>query len=219
MIAPSLKIVHGWAFPVADDFMASAIRKDGSYQRCHLDRALEFVTDWTYAIDGGAHVGTWSRLLAQRFQHVLAVEPSLDTFEALSANIQAFQLINVTAFLAALGAEPGFVSMAPLDPRHAALKNTGARYVQEGSDVPRRRIDDWHLPSCGFIKLDIEGSEPLALAGARQTILTCKPIVLFESKNLWKRYGKGKDTPHTILAGLGYRHLDTISKDEIWGPR
>lgn len=214
----ALKTVHGWAFPRADEFMAAAIRKDGSYQRANLDRALEHVTDWSCAIDGGAHVGTWTRLLAQRFKKVIAVEPSQDTFDALIANIRSFGLTNVVALRVALGAEPGFVTMAPLDPRHAALKNTGARYVQPGTDIPRQRIDDLVVTSCGFLKLDIEGSEPLALAGARQMIRRCHPIVLFESKNLWKRYGKGKPTPHDILRDLGYRHRDTVSHDEIWGP-
>ena len=35
-----MKIVKGWAFPDADDFMAKQMGDDGSYQREHLNAAL-----------------------------------------------------------------------------------------------------------------------------------------------------------------------------------
>ncbi len=80
------------------------------------------------------------------------------------------------------------------------------------------RIDDWQLPSCGFLKMDIEGSEPLALEGARATLARCRPIVLFEHKGFCRRYGLAPDATLTVLASCGYRHLETAGKDQIWGP-
>lgn len=214
-----MKLVSGWAYPDADDFMWREMKPDGTYQASHIDLAMLHVTDRTIAIDGGAHVGTWSRLLSKLFDRVIAVEPSADTFEALTVNMATFGCANVEPHLAALGAEPGFVSIAPLDPRAEALKNTGARFVQDGGEIPRLRIDDWRLPSLGFLKLDVEGSEPLALRGAAETIVRCKPIVLYENKGLWRRFGEAKNAPNQVLQDLDYKLLQLAGRDAIWGPR
>ncbi len=214
-----MKTIHGWAYPDVDDFMWREMKADGSYQAGNLTRALAHVTDWSIACDGGAHVGTWTKPLSARFARVIAVEPSPDTFEALAANMQAFGCRNVEIHQVALGATVGRVSIAPLDARPAAMQNTGARYVREGGTIPRVRIDDWHLPTLGFLKLDIEGSEVFALEGARATLTRCRPIVLFENKGFWYwHYQLPKNAPHVLLTSLGYRFLEQAGKDEIWGP-
>jgi FkbM family methyltransferase len=212
-----MKMVNGWAYPDADEFMVKEQKDDGTYQASHLQAALAHVTDFSAALDGGAHVGTWSRLMSQSFERVIACEPSADTFEALTANMAAFGCANVELHQCALGATAGTVTMAPLDPRAEALKNTGARFVREGGEIPRITIDALGLPSLGFLKLDIEGSEPLALQGARETLRRCRPIVLFENKGFWRhRYGFPIDGPQQILSACGYRQVEIAGKDLIW---
>ncbi len=212
-----MKSVHGWQFPDVDDFMWREMKADGTYQASHLTAALGFVTDFSLAIDGGAHVGTWSKLMSKAFETVIAVEPSPDTFECLVENMKAFNCYNVDLRPIAIGAKVGRVQMA-LEGRAAAANNTGGRFVQPGGDIPVERIDDWKLPSCGFIKLDIEGSEPLALEGARETLARCKPIVLFEHKGFCRRYGLPADAVLTLLTSVDYRELAVAGKDRIWGP-
>jgi len=214
-----LKMVHGWAFPACDEFMAAEMKADGSYQQSHLRAALAFVTNGACCIDAGAHVGTWSRLLSVRFARVIAVEPSPDTCEALRINMAAFSCANVEIREVALGKAAGFVSIAPLDPKAEALHNTGARFMQAGGTIPVERIDDWDLPSCGFIKLDIEGGECDALAGAAATLTRCRPIVLYEQKGFGRRYGHAKDGTEVLLRSLGYRHFADAGCDRIYGPK
>ena len=213
-----MKYLHGWAFPDADEFMAAEMHADGTYQAGHLRTALNYVTDFSLAIDAGAHVGTWSRLLSQAFEKVVAAEPSPDTFEALVANMAAFNCFNVDLKPVALGAEAGHASMA-LEGRAAEMHNTGGRFVKGDGSIPVERIDDWKLPTCGFIKLDIEGSEPLALEGARETIARCKPIILFENKGFCRRYGLPKDAPQRVLTSLDYQEIAIVKCDRIWAPR
>ncbi len=213
-----MKYAHGWAFPDADEFMVSELQPDGSYQGAFLAAALRHVTDWSVAIDGGAHAGTWARVLSGCFARVLAFEPSADTFEAFVANMTTFGCDNVDQHRAALGAIPGAVTMAPLDPRAEALKNTGARFVTDGGEIPRVTVDEFGLASLGFLKLDIEGAEVDALLGARETIARCRPIVLYENKGFCRRFGYAKDAPATVLAALGYRQIEAIGTDLIWGP-
>lgn len=213
-----MKIVNGWAFPDVDDFMWREMKPDGTYQAGHVHQAMAHVTDRTLAIDGGAHVGTWSKILGGLFDRVLAIEPSHDTYEALVTNMHAFGCQNVECRHEALGAEPGMVSMT-MDPRAEALQNTGGRFVRADGDITRVRIDDWKVPSLGFLKLDVEGSEPLALEGAAETLQRCKPIVLFENKGFCRRYGLQPDAPHRVLGRLGFQFLERAGKDEIWGPK
>ena len=212
-----MKHVHGWAFPDADEFMAAEIKADGTYQAGHLRAALAHVTEWSVAIDGGAHVGTWARLLGERFGRVIAVEPSADTYEALCANLTAFGCVTVEPRRAALGAGPGRVRMA-LDGRGATMKNTGARYAAPGGDIPVETIDSWILPSLGLLKLDVEGSEAAALRGAVETLRRCRPIVIFEEKGLGRRYQDGPGAAARVLTGAGYRLLQSVKMDHIWGP-
>lgn len=209
---------HGWAFPDADRLMASELTAAGTYQQSHLDAALRWVTQHGTAIDGGAHVGTWSRQLALVFRQVIAFEPAADTFACLVENMAAHGGRNVTCYEAALGAHPGRVRMA-LDAKNAARGNTGARHTVEGDDVVVLSLDSLDLNDVGFLKLDVEGSEPMALMGARDTLARCRPVVLVEDKGHWvTHYGLPKTAVSDILAAQGYRLAETVGCDQVWVP-
>ncbi len=210
-----MKTVNGWAFPSADRFMATEMKANGEYQAGHLSTALKFVTDWSVAVSCGAHVGTWTKLLSARFARVIAVEPARDTFEALQANMQTFGCRNVDCLNIAVGATRGLVSMV-IDERGASLANTGARYTTSGGAIPREVIDEWNLPTLGFLKLDIEGSEADAIKGAAATLQRCRPIVLWENKGFCRRFGYAKDAPQAILTSLGYHEVAIAGCDRIW---
>lgn len=211
-----MKIVNGWAFPDEDEFMASQMRPDGTYQLSHLTGAIAHCKKFELALDGGAHIGTWSKVLAGRFDTVVAVEPSTDTYECLLHNIGALE--NIQFHNLALGKEPGKIKMTLEGFQKAIdLKNTGARFTRDGGDIDRVTIDSLNLPALDFLKLDIEGGEPDALLGAVKTLKKYRPVVLFEDKNLWKRYGYPRNKPHEILASLGAKKITRLSMDEVWG--
>lgn len=212
-----MKSAYGWAFPDADVFMMNELQADGSYQGSHLAAALTHVTDWSVACDAGAHVGTWSKTLSGRFEKVIAVEPSPDTYEALVVNLVTFGCANVDARNIALGAQSGLAEMR-LDGPNVERQNTGGRFVTSGGSIPVETIDSWHLPSLGLLKLDVEGSEVAALRGAVETLRRCRPIVIYEDKFLWKRYGEPRDAVVRVLQSAGYVHLERARTDDIWGP-
>ena len=208
----------GLAFPDADEFMVQELSPKGMYQESHLEAALGYVTQFGTAIDGGAHVGTWSRVMSQRFHHVLAFEPSLDTYECLQWNLQQAGVTNVECLNMALGSRRGQVSMV-LDVPNTARRNTGARFAIAEGPTLQESIDSFALQDLGFLKLDVEGSEPSALEGARETLKRCHPVVLFENKKLWTRhYGLPKDAVAQILQSHGYVFRERVGCDEIWGP-
>ncbi len=213
-----MKMHANWAFPDADGFMASEMRADGSYQRSHLDAAMRFVTDRRCAVDGGAHVGQFALPLSRLFDSVISVEPALDTWLCLAENVKRFGLMNVTIKNVALGSNTSQTVGLAMDDKQAARRNTGARYVVPGGVIPVERIDDWELSDLDFIKLDVEGSEALALRGAVETLVRCRPIVLFESKGFWSRF-LHDGPPQQVLMTCGFKFLASVGRDEIWGPK
>lgn len=216
-----MKAHGGWYWPDCDDFMWREMR-DGTYQADHLEEALTFVTDFRCAVDAGAHVGVWTKELAIRFDRVIAVEPAEDTYACLVENLWGFRIQNVDPMHMAVGAQDGYVAMA-LDAKQAERKNTGGRYVvRRGNgvlDIPCVTIDSWNLPALGFLKLDVEGSEPDAIKGAARTIARCQPVVLFEDKGFGVRFGYERNASQELLKLLDYEHKVRVGHDEIWGPR
>lgn len=212
-----MKMHAGLAWPDADTFMVREVKADGSYQKSHLDAALKYVTDFSCAIDGGAHVGTWSALMAARFTRVIAVEPAADAFECLVQNVLAYK--NVECKPVALSHVKLTGARLALDPKQAARGNTGGRYLAPEGDgtIVCEPIDSWDLKRLGFLKLDVEGFEPQALNGAKETLCRCRPIVLFEAKQFHVRYGLEPHAPEMFLTSIGYKFLAAAGHDQIWG--
>jgi FkbM family methyltransferase len=91
----------------------------------------------------------------------------------------------------------------------------GLGFGEDGEEVSTVTIDSLNLECCDFIKLDLEGAEPLALLGATETIKKFFPIVFFESNHhtlsdkLYEYFGASKNTSFEILESLGYGILPT----------
>lgn len=210
-----MKQLRGWYVPDLDDQMKELLPEDGRYQGGHLDAAVAYCRRRRTVIDGGAHIGTWSRVFAGLFDRVISFEPSPDTFECLRLNVTA---PNVELRNQAIGKKKGFVTMTLAGFEGTKReRNVGSRYAVDGGTVERINVDSLGLTDLDLLKLDIEGGEVHALLGARATLARCRPVVLFENKWEWRRHGYGQNAPHKILRDLGAVKLDQSGVDEIWG--
>lgn len=156
----------------------------------------------TIAIDGGAHVGTWTETLAAEFNFVHAFEPG-PAFENLEANSAGWK--NVAIHRAALMDRACRV-------RDFHRKRGGKPSGQQISRTPKGRIpgvtiDSLDLPACGLIKLDIEGCEYLALQGARQTIRNFRPFLLVEIAGRGTRLGYRDKQVLRLLDSMEYQPI------------
>lgn len=172
-----------------------------------LYHALEFVTDWSVAVDGGANIGDWTEVMAERFHTVHAFEPAVDMMDRLRAR----GIKNAILHEAALFDRDGEGALLGKKPR--------GRHVLPGSGgiriVP---LDSLGLATCGLIKLDLEGAERRALCGARQTIQHCRPVLIIEdAPELARRYGSPKPIA-SILAKYGYREAYRRAPDVVFVP-
>jgi len=139
------------------------------------------------AIDGGANVGTWTLALAKTLHgwgEVYSFEPQRRLFYALCGNIALNNRHNVHAKNQALSNRIGQIEVAQLEVDSDNAMSTLNLLNQPGGSHPREYVPEVTIDSLGldvgFIKLDIEGMESRALAGAVKTIERCRPLVFME---------------------------------------
>lgn len=196
--------------PDAEEAQVEAIAKGGA-QIDHLEAALAYCTQFRVAIDGGANVGTWTVPLKAKFTAVYAFEPAADTFECLERNSPYSGNIR-----AALGDGRG---SGRVNADETWPNGTGSRYVTKGDEFPIVTIDGMELSELDFLKLDLEGMEPMAIKGAMNTLVRCKPVVLFEEKTRFAaRYGYPPGEAARLLKALGYSLEKRIGPDLIFVP-
>ena len=139
-------------------------------------------SDDEWILDGGAYDGDTVRALAQyrgnRYGHLLSVEPDPANFERLQATVAALPheiRRRVECRPVALGASR---TTLHLEPTGTAGSATAAGASATSVAVVAETIDALvgdARPT--YIKLDIEGFEPDALAGGRETIRRHSPVL------------------------------------------
>lgn len=134
-------------------------------------------------VDGGAHIG-FHTLRAARLAgpsgRVFAFEPSPATFALLSENLSRNGYTNVVPVNGALAHRSASARL------HLSADNTGDHRIaqteepREGIEITTHSLDDV-LPAdavVDFVKLDVQGAEPLVLAGMKQVLERSPQLVL-----------------------------------------
>lgn len=175
----------------------------------HLRGALELVPETRRgaAVDGGAHTGTWTAVMADAFEHVHAFEPCGE----YAADIPERE--NVTVRTVALGAS---LEEACLEDGE---DNAGQTHLRPGDGTWIVPLDAFHLEGLDFLKLDVEGFEHPALMGAKDTIERCRPWIMIEINELAQTlYGQDPKAAHKRLRQWGYRRVGFWNKDALYAP-
>jgi FkbM family methyltransferase len=201
-----MQLVRNTYVPDGDSYFSNYFKGSDVFEQENLDLALSFVKKWRVAVDGGAHVGSWTRYLADRFNLVAAFEPKDVNFECLVMN--TMECNNVV--LSKVGLTDRQNSQCSL----AQGNNSGCWHAVEGNDVRLSILPDFG--ALDFVKLDIEGYEYQAIEGMSHQLIKYRPIVIIEEKEL----------PHKplnydarrFLTTIGYKELAKIGKDVIFGP-
>ncbi len=187
----------------------------GTYQFKKLQMAVEAVPEdkRVIAVDIGAHVGTWSRVLSYMFDTVIAFEPLSKNYECLIENCR--DRTNVIAYRTGLSDKEEQLTFNPV------LGNTGNSCVCE-NDAPGSEVvnvvplDDLSYGRIDFIKIDVEGYELNVLNGAKDTIKRCKPVIIVEQKpGNAEKYGLTQFAALEFLKSLGMKVKATKSGDYI----
>jgi len=122
------------------------------------------------------------------FDHVIGIEPDPDSNKLLShylANLPEPQRSQSTAFPYAVGNRNARVQFNVTSSAASKMTTGGS------AEVECRKLDDVPWPKTPtYIKMDIEGAEPEALAGASQLLASHHPVlavcVYHRSQHLWE---------------------------------
>lgn len=167
-------------------------------------RCSALCSSFEVALDIGAHVGAVSLYLARKFKRVIAFEGVPATFQYLAHNVAG--VANVDARNVAVGGESGEVYFAHY-PKHGQLSHisgeTTAGTMNVGP-IPLCTIDSLKLAQVSFMKIDVEGSELAVVEGARDTIVTSRPLILIEQAgNDELHFGTVRNEASAFLESLG----------------
>src|SRR5438067_955982 len=142
------------------------------------------VESGTTAVDIGASVGMYAAEMARYAGKVVAFEanPEVANF-ARSVAVPNVELINV-----ALSSRAGQTMLTvPLTARGRAVTELASIAPKAPSqenvvtiDVETRRLDDFPISNCSFIKIDVEGHEEAVLDGASALIAAQRPVLMIE---------------------------------------
>jgi FkbM family methyltransferase len=182
------------------------------------------------AIDAGAHIGFFTIQMASIVGtggRVYAFEPFDANADLLEQSIVENQFTDRIVFRrAAVGAVSGTATLTfPLE----TLNTGGAYLLREGTaalagnqkkDVPVVALDDAAIRRpVRFIKMDVEGAEPLVVQGAAALLKADRPIVLSElhPTQLERASGTTADSFLSALRTLGYR-AHAIEHDNVGAP-
>jgi FkbM family methyltransferase len=152
------------------------------------------------ALDVGAWYGPWSYWLSRRAAHVYAFEPNPDVAKVLEHAAAP----NVTVRRMAVSDHAGTASLA----LPVGGKGTEGRASLEGLpestravEVATVRLDDLGFEGVTLLKVDVEGHERAALAGAAELVAASHPLLVVE---LEERHG-GIAPAVDLLGEWGYK--------------
>jgi len=202
---------HGPMFALAGDaYITRSLQLYGEYGHDEVDLFRQIVKPGMTVVEAGANIGAHSVMLARACAPgpLLVFEPQQRVFQLLCANLAMNGVTNALAFSDAVGAAAGRALIPPID--YAGAFNFGSVSVSrsEGSaradwsaGQPTRvvAIDDFELPACGLLKIDVEGFEAAVLEGARQTIARHRPLLYVENDRASQQAGL-----IALIDSLGY---------------
>jgi FkbM family methyltransferase len=164
-------------------------------------------------IDVGANIGIYT-LAASKIVgatgRVLAFEPSAQSSPLLAKNIALNGLTNVHTFPVALAQRNGraWLHRGPNPTLNSFGKDPS--WKEDGEEVVTETLDQVlrkaHIDRVDLIKMDVQGAEELVLRGARNTVTSAHPVVIFE---VWPEgavlLGLSPYGPWELLESIGYQ--------------
>ena len=180
-----------------------------------LRELSQFVQPGEVFIDVGANVGLYTlkaaRLVGARGM-VVAIEPGQISADRLEQNLALNDFANVRIVRAALAEKIGTAALYHValgdDPQAFSLLTDGS--TTEAETVATTTLDTvveaLDLPRVDCLKIDVEGAEPLVLAGGRATLERWHPTVIFEvNAPLSLKSSSGREAAWRLLETFGYR--------------
>jgi FkbM family methyltransferase len=199
-------------------------------QQLVLNSLYNYIKKSNTILDIGAHCGSHTVL----YKHInpncqiTCFEPQKKMFDLLCHNIKKNNFKDVYPYNCAVGHKKTEYSMSnsSVDGDNANKQidyGTNERYNLGGLQVGRGgekikiiTIDSLDIPHVDFMKIDVEGFEPLVIMGAKDTIKRSMPVIFFEHNHKSISDGSLKElgieslsSTEDMLSNMGY-NISTV---------
>ena len=172
----------------------------------------------TTTLEAGMHVGDHLLPLAASFPSLtfVGVDPDATKCDFVRDMALRHNLTNVRVYHNGLAARDRACALDVTD------SNPGGWAIEERRRLMKKRLlcrtvdsflDD--VADLGLLHLDVEGAELRALRGARATLRSARPLLVFENNHLSNdtQYGTA-----ALLEAHGYIKRDEVEHNEVWAP-
>ena len=181
-----------------DRYIGRSLSVYGEYSHNEAELYRQLLRSGDTVIEAGANMGSLTIPLARfvgESGKVIAFEPQRLIFQILAGNAAINSLTNVYAYNKGVGATCGTIVID--DPKEFCpdINTGGVKLTAEaaGYEVDIITLDSLGTEKCALLKIDCEGMERDVLAGGRQLINRCRPIIYIERnedcRELLREYG------------------------------
>ncbi|HXF85704.1 MAG TPA: FkbM family methyltransferase [Anaerolineales bacterium] len=197
-----------WVYQWRLDFLTENLEKE-SVMWCK-----KLIRPGMIVLDIGAHLGYYTRIFSELVKdsgRVFAFEPCPENLLVLRHNLQQSKYKNVYIFDKAVSSKDGqaVLFISPGHSNHSL--NAGYTPDQGRVTVQTISIDSFlaaqSIQVVDFIKIDVEGAEPLVLEGMRQTIERASGLKMLIEYNPIAMQAGGFEPPAllSMLKSMGFQ--------------
>ena len=199
--------------------LSRALFISGTYEPNSLFVIKNMLSKGSVCFDIGANAGIFTLALSKWVGEqglIVAFEPSSREFPLLEETISLNRLSNVCLEKLAISNTTGTDQLNIAIDKHGGQNTLFKRFAYEGVDSGKTEtvevqtidayISEKKIPRLDLIKLDIEGAELNAFLGAKQTLSTLRPVLIFEVvRSALQKNGINLGEIESLLITLGYK--------------
>jgi len=197
IVFPSMRLLELLLLSITSMVNASGLLDTALGRRAFLTayRIYKRITDWqilfllkkfvpegSNVIDVGANVGVitlWAAKCVGESGHVIA-EPELKNIQALKDCIKSAGMADRVSVCEAVAADiPGTLKLR-INRAHPADHRIDSEGVPVQAVSLDGVVDSMGLTSVAFVKIDVQGAEPLVLQGAKNLLRSMRPVLWVE---------------------------------------
>jgi len=199
---------------IDSDEIVATIKNGLVYDKPIIDE-FTYIKPDSIAIDLGANFGQMSIAMSKLCSKVYAVEADPGMVEILSKNLKINNVDNYEIIPRAAWDVSGINLPFP-EPDLVRFASLGSYGVSPESKTDRLvesiAIDDLGLENVSLIKSDIQGADLKALQGAKETILRCKPAIIFEHEPIFdEEFGTSFKDYEEFIDSIQYKIEKVVS--------
>lgn len=234
-----VEIVTGKKFWFADshighDIVVNAITSGSFFDDNVADLLREYIKPDSVVLDVGSNYGQMAMDFAeaapQGTVHAFEVNPVI--YECMKRTFAENGFTNIVSHSDAVWYASGETLLLPPAENQpiaqtaaswgvvAVNNNLGIDHAVVPIKVKSMKIDDLNLDRVDVMKFDIQGSDLYGMMGAVETIIRCKPYIIFEFDSYFTRIYPDQilDAYLVFAESIGYKVISETSSNFLIGP-